>query len=277
MAACVAIVSLFRLRISDRQSLPAAIRAGTTLLRLSLAVGVGLGLFSADHMVRLAVGISHPWVIDLLVFALLLSAYVLIRRGQYAPECFTGNTQRRILFHAKPAKSLTAAFALALCAAIYSAVLRSLAHPHGDGWDAFSIWNLHARFLFRSGAAWRDGFSPSFPGRIPTTRFLLPATIAHFWSYLGHESQQFPPLSDLCLTFSTVGLLFASLAILRGRTSAMLGGLALLATPFFIEQGTSQYADVPLSFFFLAAISMLCLYHHFQKMLLTRALNVCSS
>lgn len=42
----------------------------------------------------------------------------------------------------------------------------------------------------------------------------------------------------------------------------MLGGLTLLTTPFFIEQGTSQCADVPLSFFFLATIALLCLHDH---------------
>jgi hypothetical protein len=35
-----------------------------------------------------------------------------------------------------------------------------------------------------------------------------------------------------------------------------------LATPFFIEQGTAQYADVPLSFFILATIVLLCMYEN---------------
>jgi hypothetical protein len=232
-------------------------------LRLSFAVGVGLGVFSAEHMVRLAVGISHPWVIDLLVFALLLSTYVLIRPGNTARVLLATRSEETC--STRNQKILTVAFALALCAAPYAAITRSLVHLHGDGWDAFSIWNLHARFLFRGGAAWRDGFSPLIPWSHPDYPLLLPATIAHFWSYLGRESQAVPAVIGLVLTFSTVGLLFSSLAILRGRTSAMLGGLVLLATPFFLEQGTSQYADVPLSFFVLAAISTLCLYHHIPE------------
>jgi hypothetical protein len=234
--------------------------ASNLLLRLSLAAGVGLGAFSAEYMVRLAVGISNPRIIDLLMFALLLSAYLLIRLGKTATVIpATSSEEQR---STRNQKILAVAFALALCAALYAAVTRCLTHPHGDGWDAFSIWNLHARLLFRSGAAWRDGFSPLIPWSHPDYPLLLPAAIAHFWSYLGRESQAVPAVIGLVLTFSTVGLLFSSLAILRGRTSAMLGGLVLLATPFFIEQGTSQYADVPLSFFFLAAISSLCLYHH---------------
>jgi hypothetical protein len=40
----------------------------------------------------------------------------------------------------------------------------------------------------------------------------------------------------------------------------MMAAVALLSTPFFIEQGTAQYADVPLSFYFLAAIVLLSLF-----------------
>jgi hypothetical protein len=42
----------------------------------------------------------------------------------------------------------------------------------------------------------------------------------------------------------------------------MLGGLALASTPYFIEQGSAQYADVPLSFFFLAVMVLLRLDGH---------------
>ncbi len=40
----------------------------------------------------------------------------------------------------------------------------------------------------------------------------------------------------------------------------MLGAIALLATPSFVEQGAWQYADIPLSFFYLATIVLLSLY-----------------
>ncbi len=40
----------------------------------------------------------------------------------------------------------------------------------------------------------------------------------------------------------------------------MLGATVLLATPFLIEQGTTQCADVPLGFFFLSSLVLLCLH-----------------
>ena len=66
-----------------------------------------------------------------------------------------------------------------------------------------------------------------------------------------------PAVIGLVFTFSTAGLLFSALDILVGRTSALLGAIALVATPFFIDLGTWQYADVPLSFFFLATLVLL--------------------
>jgi Dolichyl-phosphate-mannose-protein mannosyltransferase len=227
------------------------------LLRLSLSVGFGLAAFSIVFVLNQALGPFNLLATDLLVFAGLAVSLLLIRSRTTTPF----PSEKAAVGHTWLDRVVTVSFLAALCAALYCGVLRAIVHPHGEGWDAFSIWNLHARFLFR-GSEWRDGFSPLIPWSHPDYPLILPAAIAHFWSYLGHENQAVPAVIGLCFTFGTVGILWSSLARLRGRTSAMLGGLTVLATPFFIEQGTSQYADVPLSFFVLATISLLCLYDH---------------
>ncbi len=247
--------------------------AADLLLRLSLSAGFGLGVFSVTFLLARAFGIPNLLVADLSVFALLVAAHFLIRsRRSTQPVPPSEEARKHKQIHAMIAFS----FAVALGAALYCATLRVLVHPHGEGWDAYSIWNLHARFLFRGGSAWRDAFSPLIPWSNPDYPLLLPAAIAHFWTYLGHESQSVPAVIGLVFTFSTVGVLYSTLAILRGCTSAMLGGMALLATPFFIEQGTSQYADVPLSFFFLTAIALLCLHDRVGGASHPRALLVLS-
>jgi hypothetical protein len=226
------------------------------VLRASLAGGFGVGVFSVIFFVARMFGFTNLLVADLLVVAALLGLFLLRTRVTNA-----------ILVPRKqsddgPAwlhRFLTAALGIALCAALYAAIMRMLAHPHGDGWDAFSIWNLHARFLFRGGAQWRDGFSPLISWSHPDYPPLLPGAIAHFWSVMGYESPAVPAAIGFLFTFGTVGVLFSSLSILRGRMMATLGAIAMLSTPFFIEQGASQYADVPLAFFFLATIVLLCL------------------
>ena len=227
------------------------------LLQASLSSGFGLGLFSIIFMLSGASEGKGLLAIDLAVFALLLAGY--LYRSYLAPVVSPIPLAKEKTESGWLLLILRAAFAIALLAALYSGVLRTLTHPHGEGWDAFAIWNLHARFLFRGGAHWRDGFTAVIPWSHPDYPLLLPAAIAHFWTVLGRETQIVPALIGLVFTFSTVGIVYSAIAMLRGQIVAMLGGLTLLATPFFIEQGTAQYADVPLSFFIVATVVLLCL------------------
>jgi hypothetical protein len=252
-----------------------------SMIRLSLTPGFGLGVFSVVFWLTRVFGSAHVLAADLSLLVLLgltysfrysraakATTYSSSSRAKSRDFAFASKSPNHSLpdvltraadFHAPKwvARTVTASFAVALLAALYYAVLRVLIHPHGDGWDAFAIWNLHARFLFLGGAHWRDGFNSLIPWSHPDYPLLLPATIAHLWSYLGHDDPLVSAIVGLIVTFSTLALLVSSLASLRGRNTAMLGGLALSSTPFFLEQGTSQYADVPLSFFILASITLL--------------------
>ena len=224
------------------------------LMELSLAAGFGLGMFSIVFLVVRPLGLTRLIAVDAALLLLLLVGYAFRRSAAGLPA---GREYED--FHAPPwvRRIVTASFLIAVIAAVYNGILRSIAHPHGVGWDAFSIWNLHARFLFLGGEHWRNGFSALIPWSHPDYPLLLPAAIAHFWSYVGHDDPVVPALMGLVLTFSTIALLVSSLAVLRGSTAAMLAGLVLSSTPFFVEQGTSQYADVPLSFFILASLVLL--------------------
>jgi len=231
------------------------------LLRASLSAGFGVGIFSVIFFLALVLGLTHLLAADLFVFAALLAVF-LVLRARPTPAINLPRAQESIDLPRWLRLVLRESFWFALAAALYTAILRSIVHPQGDGWDAFAIWNLHARFLFRGGQHWRDGFSPLIPWSHPDYPLLVPSAVAHFWSALGHESTAVPAVIGLVFTFGTLGLLVSALAIFRGPTLAMLGGLALASTPYFIEQGSAQYADVPLSFFFLAVMVLLRLAGH---------------
>jgi len=224
------------------------------LLRISLSAAFGLAVFSIIYFLARWSEFLHLWTIDAAVCAILLITLALLRkhRASSAPDL-------RAAVQAT-SKCLLIAFAVAFLAALYSGVLRALARPYGSGWDSFAIWNMHARFLFRGCIYWRDGFSPLIPWSHPDYPLLLPAAIAHFWTVMGRETPTLPAVIGLIFTFSTVGLLFAAFDILLSRTSALLGAMCLLSTPFFIDLGTWQYADVPLSFFILATLVLLHLH-----------------
>jgi hypothetical protein len=151
---------------------------------------------------------------------------------------------------------LTALFGLAVALKLAECVLKSFESPHGIG-DAWFTWNMRARFLYRGGEHWTDAFSNLIGEAVGDYPLLLPLSIARGWHYLGRDSQVVPATVALLFTFATVGTLFAGLTVLRGRSQGALAGLLLLGTFFYVYVGYAQVADVPLSFFFLAALTLL--------------------
>jgi hypothetical protein len=229
------------------------------LLRVCLALGLALGLSSCSFFLSLALvgpGRGYLALTEALFFAGALAAVAaasrrLLRPGPVLPPVAT-----------PPGRLLPVALAATLACTVARFVVVSVRCPHGH-YDAWGIWNLRARFLFRGGRRWRDAFliertpvdwsHPDYP-------LLLPATVARGWYYLGHETTLVPVLVAGLFTFATVGLLLSVLALLRGPRQGCLAGLVLLGTTFFVDLGSSQYADVPLGFFMLAATALVVLH-----------------
>ena len=131
------------------------------------------------------------------------------------------------------------------------------ASPHGD-FDASAIWNLRARFLYRLGPGrWQDAFPADLPWSHPDYPLLLPASVARCWLYAQTETTWAPRLIAGIFTFGVAGLLFAGVARLRSSNQGWLALATLLATAKFIDVGSAQYADVPLSFYVLASLVFL--------------------
>ncbi len=146
-------------------------------------------------------------------------------------------------------------FVFVLVCALGAAGWYLIHRPHGN-WDAWAIWNLRARFLHRGGEHWTAAFSPLLPWTHPDYPLLLPGAVARGWSYAGEETTLVPQLIAVLFGAATVGLLMSTLTRLRGTSQGYLGGLVLLATPYFLELTADQYADVPLAFFFLASAAL---------------------
>jgi hypothetical protein len=114
---------------------------------------------------------------------------------------------------------------LALVFALDAYLNKATLLPHGD-WDAWAIWNLHARFVYLGSAQWQDMFT----------------------------------LIAAAFTFTSIGLLGSALWISKGFKQALIAIAVLLFTPDFINHGASQLADVPLGFYNLAACVLILLY-----------------
>jgi len=243
------------------------------VMKLSLAAGFGLGISSIAFFLARMFGTRHFVVFDIAVLA---AIYTLRYRARvHSSHTFAAKNAMDFEFPRWLVRVLIAAFVFAFMAACYGSTMRAIAHPHGDGWDAFAIWNLHARFLFLGGSHWRDGFNALIPWSHPDYPLLLPAATARFCSYAGINSPMVPAVLGLVFAFSTLSLLVSSLFQLRGPNAALLAGIALSSTPFFAEHGAAQYADVPLSFFILATIVLLHFGSHLEPIIQSRRLNRC--
>jgi hypothetical protein len=146
-----------------------------------------------------------------------------------------------------------AAFAVTAIVALVSVVVSALASPHGD-WDAWAIWNQHARFLFRGGGsdAWRAFLAINWSQ--PDYPLLLPASVARVWAYAGYESVLGPILIAIVLGIASVALVVTALA----RHRAWIAGALILAANPFLTQVPSQCADVPLACFIVATLAVAC-------------------
>lgn len=133
----------------------------------------------------------------------------------------------------------------------------SVKEPHGL-WDAFNLWNLKAKFINRAPSEWPNLFHKMISVELHLDYPLLQTGyIAHCWLLMKNESVWAPIIFSFIFTFCTIGLLASSVSFFTNKTKGFIAGLILLATPFYMTMGDSQYADNTVGFFFLATIILL--------------------
>src|SRR5437660_12884048 len=72
-----------------------------------------------------------------------------------------------------PTRWLLIVFLILVAATATTFVFFAMKSPHGY-WDAYAIWNLHARFLERGGAHWADFFTTQIGWSHPDYPLLVP-------------------------------------------------------------------------------------------------------
>ncbi len=226
------------------------------LLLGGLAVGSGLGFSSCLFFIWLALGLpgaAYPPA-ELGLLMLLASLIGL-----------AGGVHRRL----EPVRDagavapveprwLLVMLGVTLACSTTAFVLEAAAQPHG-GWDAWMTWNMHARAIFRGGEHWGEVLQALPAWSHPDYPLLVPGSVARVWTYGGRETPLGPASVAMLFTLATVVVLYSSVAVLRSRTQGALAALLLLGTKFFVLHGTSQFADIPLGFFFLATLALLAL------------------
>ena len=228
-----------------------------TILNISISAGLVLGLTSCTFFLWLWFTGSPSTIyqaIETIFAAILIPVAFYSSKFQKIDSCNQDpGADFNIYF-----RLLSISFLIIILCFILAFLLRSAVNPHG--WeDAWGMWNLKARFIFRGGDNWRNTFSNLLNWTSRDYPLLVPVSIVRIWSYLNNESTIAPILVAALFTFSTVGLLISSLAILRSRSSGLLAGLVLIGSPYFLKTGVYQIADVPLGFYILSTIVLFSL------------------
>lgn len=138
-------------------------------------------------------------------------------------------------------------------------------HPFGE-WDAWAIWNLKLKFLLFSDTPWPDILHNLHKHTHPDYPFLLPCM--NTWVYTM-SSSHFPFLATMktsvLFTMGCAWLLYAGTAQFMRRELAYFISLTILINPYFMFLSTSQYADIILAFYLLAALITLILTIRYQE------------
>lgn len=136
------------------------------------------------------------------------------------------------------------------CVGIARVLVRSLRRPDGD-WDAWAMWLLRARCLYRGGS----DFAVAFDSSYTQTQYplLWPGLVAQSWYTLGWEAPLAAPLLATLLYAGVLAVLIGTCTALAGRFAGAIAALALVATRHFNGVPASLYADLPVAAYVLAA------------------------
>jgi hypothetical protein len=250
--AVVAIVSAWLLGVLSVAAMwPARpLRRSEILLILALGMGVGLGVTSALFFAA-SLAPSRTAAMYTLEFLVGVSAAWLAWSRR---RPLSGRTDAPASNDRLGSLIVGTVFTQACLVAAAVGVRAYGAEPFSSS-DGWTIWNMHARILYLGGENWPEILRATQLGWThPDYPLLVPASVARAWTYAGHDSPVVAGAISGMFGLATLALLVAGVSYLRSRTVALIGGLVLLGTPFFVTFSTNEHADIPLSFYILATL-----------------------
>jgi hypothetical protein len=221
----------------------------------NLSFPIGVGLLSVVFISLNLLGLPF-WCIILIEIGLIIFLFLKVRNAPKIIYEFERINLNKLI--------LTPILLLATVIYFYSWIIDvgiyffdTIQSPHGL-WDAWSCWNLNAKFISNAPHEWPHLFHQMNPiDFAPDHPLLQKAFIAHCWLLMQNENVWVPVVSSFIFTFCTIGLLSSSVKFFTNKTEGLIAGLIMLCTPFFMVMGDSQYADNTVGFFYFATIVLL--------------------
>ncbi len=227
-------------------------RWGAWLLLLGSGATAGIGITSTIFFLcRLAAPASPslPYVCEAALLVWLVYACATKKREELAPAAAAGFPWNWLL-----------AILLLCVLAIGTAGMAETwdANPQGN-WDAWSIWNLRAKFLASPGDLASRAWSAQLKETHSEYPLLISGFVARCWTYGNEISETVPMVTSYVFFLSLIAIVTGGIAILRGGALGLLCGLFLAGTPSLLVEVPSQYADIPLTAYYAAALLFLLL------------------
>lgn len=124
------------------------------------------------------------------------------------------------------------------------------------GWDAWSCWNLKAKFIFLGHENWKDMLTPGLWRSNTHYPLLWPLINVWFWDLAGRFDQAVPMLNGIVIALLTAGILLFGLLELTGKLwPSILAAVMITALPFGVILYSSQYSDSLLGLYLLSAFT----------------------
>ncbi|MBM3764646.1 MAG: hypothetical protein FJW32_04575 [Acidobacteria bacterium] len=206
-------------------------------IRLALAPVAGLGLASIlFYLVRIAAGLPPMAAAGAMLGAAGVAGVVARKRA--TAEEAPGHSGKAPFW-------IWVLLAAAAALSIFTVTMMTSIAPHGE-WDAWSVWNLRARFLVRAAnmqipfVALLDWSHPDYP-------LMVPASIAMLWSACGTESQPIAAWVQALFLISAIAVPFTVLRYLRGAAIGAIAAIAIIGGSTIVRMTAAMYADVPMA------------------------------
>ena len=236
-------------------------------LHILLSVVLGLGMAgTAAFYTHILLNQFNPWIpviLVLLIIACLFYPYALqnkLKKTKKRPADKTSALKGTSLFTHDTPFATTHTLGLAALAVLAIPLIISAYHYPLGGWDAWSCWNLKAKFIFLGHENWKDVLAPGLWRSNTHYPLLWPLINVWFSDLAGRFDQNIPMFNSITIALLTAGILLFGLLELTGMLwVAIAAAVMTTALPFNITLYTSQYSDALLGLFLLSAFICLLL------------------
>lgn len=232
------------------------------ILHILLALVLGLGIDGTTAFyTHILFNQFNRWIpIGLVVLGIFLLSYLPYK--EYIGQASKNLKKTKTKPLATKTGSLTQAHALGLLTlGVLAVPLAISAHyyPLG-GWDAWSCWNLKAKFIFLGRENWKDVLSPGLWQSNTQYPLLWPLVNVWFCDLEGRFIQTIPMLNSIVIALLTAGILLFGLLELTGMLwPSILATVIVTSLPYGVTLYISQYCDSLLGLFLLSAFVCLLL------------------